>query len=394
MNIFEICKTIDKETPKNNRANHPLYKKHKQDIIKFVSELVPENFNISKRITYIIELETDESLKTRYFTNCDCCGEKFHRTKGLNSNICSSCKKEGKHFCEKHNTVYIKSCLQCCVEESHKKYTEENSYNWTECKICGYRAGDLGTHLINLHNLQPKEYKKRFNVDSIKGQAQKDRLKGENNPGYQHGGKFSPFSENFIYADEIDREELVQRAAKTRADNDNDTTTIQYWLKKTNGNVEEAELLLAERQSTFSLKKCIEKYGEEEGTKIWGDRQEKWLNNFTKNNYSKISQKLFFLILQNISKKLHKEIFFAEHNGEKNIKIDNNTIKPDFLFRNKVIEFDGDYWHGEKRGNQQRDEFKNSLYKIGNYELLRIKERDFLKREKEIVEQCTQFLTQ
>ena len=38
----------------------------------------------------------------------------------------------------------------------------------------------------------------------------------------------------------------------------------------------EAKIALCERQSTLSLKKCIEKYGKDEGTKKWKVRQEKW----------------------------------------------------------------------------------------------------------------------
>jgi G:T-mismatch repair DNA endonuclease (very short patch repair protein) len=44
-------------------------------------------------------------------------------------------------------------------------------------------------------------------------------------------------------------------------------TTLDYWIKKCNGNVEEAKLKLQERQNTSSLKKFISKYGKEEGTK-------------------------------------------------------------------------------------------------------------------------------
>lgn len=41
---------------------------------------------------------------------------------------------------------------------------------------------------------------------------------------------------------------------------------------------EEAKIALKESQTTFSLKKCIEKYGEIEGTKRWEERQDKWQN--------------------------------------------------------------------------------------------------------------------
>ena len=66
------------------------------------------------------------------------------------------------------------------------------------------------------------------------------------------------------------------------------TTRIEYWLEKTDGNLEEAQKLLTERQTTFSLTKCIDRYGIENGTKIWQERQDKWLNSLLSNNHISI----------------------------------------------------------------------------------------------------------
>lgn len=54
------------------------------------------------------------------------------------------------------------------------------------------------------------------------------------------------------------------------------TTNIEYYLKK-GYNLEDSKKMLKERQTTFSLEICIEKYGFEEGHKKWRERQEKWL---------------------------------------------------------------------------------------------------------------------
>lgn len=55
-------------------------------------------------------------------------------------------------------------------------------------------------------------------------------------------------------------------------------TQIEYWIDKCDGDVERAERLLNERQTTFSLDICISKYGEVEGRNIWKERQEKWIS--------------------------------------------------------------------------------------------------------------------
>lgn len=63
-----------------------------------------------------------------------------------------------------------------------------------------------------------------------------------------------------------------------------DTTKIEYWLKKTDGNIEEANKLLSKRQSTFSKEICIEKHGERQGEEIWKARQNKWISSLYENN--------------------------------------------------------------------------------------------------------------
>lgn len=61
---------------------------------------------------------------------------------------------------------------------------------------------------------------------------------------------------------------------------------------------------------------------------------------------------------------------------------------------NKVIEFDGDYWHGEKRGNQKRDaEREANLRKLGYANILRVKERDYKADPDAVTAQCVEFIT-
>ena len=48
---------------------------------------------------------------------------------------------------------------------------------------------------------------------------------------------------------------------------------------------------MSNRQSTFSLEKCISKYGSDEGEKIWLDRQKKWKNSLMKSEYNGVDNK-------------------------------------------------------------------------------------------------------
>jgi len=102
--------------------------------------------------------------------------------------------------------------------------------------------------------------------------------KGKENPAYQHGGRLSPWSDK----SEVHSEE-VRRAAKAKIiETKKDpvkrgSNTKEYWMNK-GFSGEEAIIKVKERQSTFSLEKCILKYGEEEGTKVFQKRQDKWQN--------------------------------------------------------------------------------------------------------------------
>jgi len=71
---------------------------------------------------------------------------------------------------------------------------------------------------------------------------------------------------------------------------DKTPTRIEYWLKLGH-NFETATKLLHERQKTFSLEKCILKYGKDEGEKRFLNRQKKWISSLNKKEFSKNSYK-------------------------------------------------------------------------------------------------------
>jgi Zn ribbon nucleic-acid-binding protein len=342
-------------------------------------------------------------------SNCDICGDEYLQSSHKASR-CEKCKSEDLKRCQKHNEVILskqKSCPKCSLEKSLEKYNDENKDDWIECPLCGYRAGDLGQHIIKHHNMTTENFRQITGFTSIKSKNQCERISGDKNPAYQHGGKFSPFSENFIHASKTNIKEIKEKATKTRIDNDGIPTRIGYWLKKTNGNLEEAQKLLSDRQSTFSLEKCVEKYGEEEGKQRWLDRQEKWHKNYKKSNFSKISQELFWGIVDVLPSNSLQNIFFAQldENKEKDISGKNNELKlilekvilPDFIdtSTNKIIEFDGVYWHGNVgHGNKTREKERDEILLNNKYIILHINESDYLNNKTEIINKCKNFLIQ
>lgn len=89
------------------------------------------------------------------------------------------------------------------------------------------------------------------------------------NPFRNHEGKYSPFSKGSV--------NYSKESIKKAAENRDYTTRLSYYLSR-GYSEEEAVELRRQRQSTFSLEKCIIKHGKEEGTRVWQTRQDNWQN--------------------------------------------------------------------------------------------------------------------
>ena len=211
----------------------------------------------------------------------------------INPRNCKYCHKDliGKHF----NAVF---CDEICgtnfkiknkVAKSHQVFNMNNKNEWVECPCCSFRSRQLSHAHLKLHGFNTiKEFKEQYKEaetlsESLKSEMS-SRVAGDKNPAYQHGGRLSPFSKKFVkYQEKTEEEisirilELAKQLVNTRDANQNNTLTVEYYIKR-GASLEEAGLLLQDRQSTFSLERCICNFGEEQGTKVWQDRQKVWQN--------------------------------------------------------------------------------------------------------------------
>lgn len=204
-------------------------------------------------------------------------------------------------------------------------------------------------------------------------------------------------------------------------------TKIEYYLKK-GISKEDAIKIISENQSTFSLKKCILKYGVEKGTEIWQKRQDCWQKSldsktdeekiqirlkklFNRSGYSKISQKLFWEISNNYP---DNEIFFEEKNKEiiRYNKTANRAFRIDYLDSTlkKVIEFNGDFWHCNPEKFDENynhrvmkktaseiwalDKEKKDWLTNHGYNVLVIWESEYRKDPSATLEKCLRFLNE
>ena len=184
------------------------------------------------------------------------------------------------------------------------------------------------------------------------------------------------------------------------------TTNIEYYLRQ-GMSEDDARQALHNRQATFSLYKCIEKYGEEKGLEIFNNRQKIWnkklQKSFKQGKYiqSPIANELFNELrsLLNISNNEEKYIFNDNlHKG----------YLFDFCLNDKLIEFNGDYWHANPKlydGNSfikqknkkaheiwEYDKIKIETAKQQGFSVLTIWESDFRENKEETLQKCIEFL--
>ena len=185
-------------------------------------------------------------------------------------------------------------------------------------------------------------------------------------------------------------------------------TNIEYYLNQ-GMSEEEAELALKNRQSTFSLDKCIKKYGEEEGKRIFNERQSKWIKKLQKsfeiNGDSRSTTSMF---AEDMIKAICKYLFIPVPTREKYLSDGEHNFAFDFTLGKKIIEFQGDYWHCNPAKYSadyvhktygitaqevwDKDKIKLECARNHGYDVLYIWELDYRKDREGQLKKCLEFL--
>lgn len=358
---------------------------------------------------------------------CKICNKKVNGTKGLGVHLTKS-HKYTKEQIKKYYNQYLKSSSETgkcifCGEEAIFKNLTDGYHNICLSKKCLGKTRATGTYefLMYKYNLTKEdaliEQEKRAKHRGEKIKEKFDELY-ENDKEYHN--KRMPNQPIFWESRGYSKEESIKLAKETHQKGidkiweyrrahpekykDCNTTQIAYWMKK-GFTEEESEIKVSERQRTFTLDKCIEKLGKEKGHKRWLDRQELWHKNYKKSNFSQISQELFWGIYNKLDSYWKIDIAFATidengkldnsgKNNEERLRLD-SIVLPDFidLKTNKVIEFNGSYYHSMSKERIEADNNRTEMLERYGYKLLHIDELNYKQNKEKVIQECIDFLT-
>lgn len=242
--------------------------------------------------------------------------------------------------------------------------------------------------------------------------AKSKRVSGQNNPGFKHGGRLSPFSKKSSSYNP-DLAKIVNDKLNATGNRSN---RIEYYLLKGMG-LCQAISALKERQATCRLDRFILRYGQEEGTKRWNERQEKWQNTLNSKsieekariNAAKISSGY---TVSNAEKDLHSKL--AHLGVSRQLALSYNEGKNyyvyDIVLGSKIIEYNGDIWHANPELYDEsfvnpiskltatniwnKEAHKEAVANSHGYTILRVWESDYKKNKEKVIKECISFLTQ
>jgi len=221
----------------------------------------------------------------------------------------------------------------------------------------------------------------------------------------------------FIYKYGEDEGVRLFREKKEKEGKLNSPRSVEYWVNK-GYSIEESKIKVSEIQGTFSLVKCIKKYGEEEGKKIFIERQKKWQESLyksgnLKSGYSKVSQELFFELIKHYDNIENLNyIMFATKGGEFVLTSVEGFYRYDFtdLLNKKIIEYNGDNYHANpdiflttdtpnpfrksitSEDIWKKDEIKVKLANKYNFEVLVIWDSEYKNNKEKVIKKCLKFL--
>lgn len=294
----------------------------------------------------------------------------------------------GKSFIKKLISISIKNC-RLCGEEFNLGIYKENFIVSKNCH-CGKNNTNYVQKLMSFFDQKTSEQLAK-EVYQLRKKGLPNTLDYWLNLGYDKNSALEKIHKIQKYRSS--KSPSAQPGAKGYTNR-----SINFWIKK-GYSEEEAMIKLKERQTTNGLPYYIKKYGEIEGHIKFNERIQKWLNSPNNKKMIEGRSKKSILLFQQLGKGFYGK-------DEKTVRGKLKVHRVDFIFDNKIIEFFGDYWHGNPlfynsgsmiRKKKIEDVWKHDKEKIedlcnAGYDILKIWESDYSKFPKETLNLCKDFI--
>jgi hypothetical protein len=341
-----------------------------------------------------------------------------------------------KYCCREHGKLHA-------IELKYANGMENEDY--VVCRWCGMRVGRIyGKHMLKHHpNRSTRDYAEEFpnaplcsardrrETSKSSGlhmrlpeyrDAARNAILGDKNPNHSSRvdescrKSVSPYSKEFYrkrYPDLSEDDLELMRLEKMNSAIAKRVLPSQplYWIS--HGYTEdEAKMKVRERQRTFTMEKLVAKYGEEDGMRRWHARQIKWQEKM------KLTRKATAFRVNSGTSTLASNFFSrlkisyptAITNKDELVLIgkDNKQYYYDFCIENKIIEFNGTYWHCDPKKYRpdyihpqikktameiwEYDKYKYSIAENMGYSVLCITEADYVTDPDGTFKKCIDFL--
>jgi len=325
------------------------------------------------------------------------------------NNACSQTEKNmilryGKTVGVKKWNDYKKNLSVANSKEGYiKKYGEEKGlmlYN----KQCARNSGNLT--LERKQELYGDEIGlEAYNTMNIK-QSEKNTLKqfiatyGEDlgNKKYIEKNKVISYKNSLqYYIAQYGEEEGIQRC-KNIKDNSSLDTFINRYGEEDGYNI----YLQTNKLKIHNLENFINRHGKIKGIKQW-----KKYSKLVLRGYSMISEELFDALETPNAYYGENEVVISLNRDEYDI-LHQSTLQPDYAYDNKIIEFNGDFWHGNLEvfpidymipnikmlasDKRLRDKKRIEILEKRGYKVKVVWENDFRKDREKVIQECKGFL--
>lgn len=305
------------------------------------------------------------------------------------------------------NNHYQNARAQADIKSEDKRQCEL-------CKMYFIGAQGLSNHLTREHKLSELDKQQYYDKHFKKPGEGVCKWCNDNTSFYNIENGYREFCYNtecsvkWHNANENRHQLCGDKISASQIANQNKPNQVGYWMKK-GCNEEQAKTLVREKQTTNSVENIQkrEKCTLAEAKEIRQQITKKWLDSMPRQNFSNISQDLFWEVCKRGNFNLEDCLFASNNNGIRDYTKNReyrqttqfSTYSLDFYIPklNKCIEFDGSYWHSNRsigRGNASYYKYREEQIIEANkgIQIMHIKEDQYNADKEKVIQQCLDFL--